>query len=138
MIKKAVEKRRRPKREIAVRPSPPPAPPVHIVRIGGHLIDVGGWPEEVVERIRKDYLMPPAMERLFLVRVTLTATCPQRHGTQHNVGIMAATADMAHKIADGIPRSRTTVNCSECGKPAMVTGKHIYFAAPMAEWDGAL
>lgn len=109
-----------------------------LMRIGGHLIDVGDWPDEVIEKIRKDYLLPPATERLFIARVTLSAVCPARHSSQHNVGLMAESAEMARAMADGMPKARIGVNCPECGRQATVTGKHVYFAAPMSQWDGAL
>lgn len=124
-------------RETALVPVPSP-PQQQIVRIGGRLVDVTGWPPAVVEEIKREYLLPPATSRLFVVRVTLTAVCTQRHKTQHAVGIMADTAEMVRGLADGIPRARMRTNCPECGRQATITGKHVYWTGPMAEWDGAV
>jgi hypothetical protein len=131
-------RRSRKKSVLPMRGDAPAASSERVIRLGGLLVDVGSWPDDVVERIKRDYLLPPATTRLFLARVTMTATCPARHITQHPVGIMADKAAVVQAMCDGLPKARVGVNCSECGKQATVTGKHVYWVGPMAEWDGAV
>lgn len=119
---------------LAVAP-PPSAPKLH--RIGGHVIDVADWPAEVVEKIRKEYLLPPAKDTQYLIRVDLTATCPARHAPIERVSVMARNAGLAHRLADGLPRARISFNCPECGKQAKATGKSIAWEGVLGTWDGA-
>lgn len=123
------------------KPAPPaeePPPPAQLIRLGGQLIDAAGWPDEVIERIRKEYLLPSRGDD-FLYRLDMTGTCPSRHITTYRVGIFAENGEMAKEVADAMPKARLQFTCGEdgCQRRSLVSGRTIVFSGPFNTWDGA-
>jgi len=118
------------------RRNPPPNPPGQLVQVGGRLLDSNQWAPEVIEALRKEYLMPP-LKDAFLMRVSLTAGCPEGHSTTHRIGIFCDKGDFVRKVSDQMQRMRLIIPCSTCSKPARVTGRHVAWQGDLGVWDGA-
>jgi len=107
-----------------------------LVQVGGRLLDVSGWPAHIVAKLRESYLMP-SLKNAYLIRVDLSAGCPEGHVTTHRIGVFASTGDLTAKVAGELHKLRTTVQCRECGKPAKISGKHVAWQGDLGTWDGA-
>lgn len=112
--------------------TPPTGP--RTLQLGGCLFDATDWPDHVYEQLGAIRSVVPGSQ--YLVRATISAICPAKHTTAENVGLVAESAEVAKALAGGLPAARRVLTCLECGRPAAVSGEHIYWMGPLAEWDG--
>lgn len=119
------------------RRKPPQRMPGHLLQVGGRLLDSADWSPEVIEALKKEYLMPN-LKGAFLMRVDLAAGCPEGHTTTDRIGIFCDKGDMVRKLSDHMLRMHMIVQCRSCGKQARVTGRHVAWQGDIGTWDGAI
>lgn len=118
-------------------PLPLSPPPSRLMQVGGKLVETSTWPEEVVRQIQANYLMP-SLKEAYLIRVDLSAGCPEGHTTTDRVGVFSSKGDLTKKFVDELHRMRMMVSCKECGKPARILGRRIAWQGDIGNWDGAI
>lgn len=111
--------------------------PGSLIQLGGRLVDVSKWDPAIIEALRKEYFLP-ACKDAYLMRVDLSAICPEQHTTTERVGLFTKRGDLTSKISDDLNKIRVKIPCKECGKLAHVTGKHTVWQGDLGNWDGAV
>lgn len=123
-------------RRAAAPPPPPPVIPSQVMRVGGRLIDSKDWSPEAIEAIRKEYFLP-SFKEAFFVRVDLTAGCPEKHITTESMGLIGKKPDFVRGVLEQLHRLRIKIQCTTCGKMAVITGRHVVWQGDASKWDGA-
>lgn len=117
-------------------PLPPPIPPSQLLRIGGRLIDTKDWAPETIAALKQEYFLP-SFKDAFLMRINLTAGCPEQHNTTETIGVIGKKPDFVRTMVDEFHRLRIKIQCTTCGKRAVITGRTVLWQGDVGKWDGA-
>ena len=107
-----------------------------LLRVGGRMIDTRDWSPKVLEEIRQEFFMPN-LKNAALIRVDLSAACPEGHMTTERIGLFCNKGDVAKKVTDDLHKIRVKLQCKECGKLSQINGRHIAWSGDIGQWDGA-
>lgn len=118
------------------RKEPPLKGPGQLIQIGGKLLDTSEWTPELIEVLKKEYLMPSCKDA-YLIRVDLSASCTEGHVTTERVGVFSKKGNVSKKISDDLNKVRMYIPCKECGKLSKITGRRTVWQGDLGTWDGA-
>lgn len=113
------------------------SPSANLVQVGGRLLDISQWSPELVEALKNEYFMPSCKDA-YMMRVDLSAGCPEGHTTTERVGVFTKSGDLTNKITEDLNKIRIIVTCKQCGKPARITGKRVAWQGDLGTWDGVI
>lgn len=105
------------------------------IKIGGRLFDTRKLTPELIEELKKEYLLPAATND-HLVRAHLIGTCPEQHSTLVHIGIFGKNPVLMDELVAAIQRGKASGLCSTCGKQSKFYGKQVTWSGTLKHWDG--